>query len=207
MRKLLVLILSPVLLLAVGCAKPPTEKVSAAEKAVADARQAGAPQYMAEDFTKLESMLAGAKSEIAAQESKMAFLRDYSKAEQTLATVPTEAARVSGEAGKKKEEAKAAAVQAQQAAQAAVKGAQDLIEQAPVGKDRAALEAIKADADGLNNSLAEVQSAIEKEDFQGAQARAKAIQDKGQALATELQTAIDKINAAKASPAKAAKKK
>jgi len=207
MRKLLVLILSPVLLLAVGCAKPPTEKVSAAEKAVADAREAGAPQYMAEDFTKLESMLAGAKSEIAAQESKMAFLRDYSKAEQTLATLPTEAARVAGEAGKKKEEAKAAAIQAQQAAQAAVKGAQDLIEQAPAGKDRAALEAIKTDADGLNSSLAEVQTAIDAGDFQGAQARAKAIQDKGQALAAELQTAIDKINAAKAPAAKAAKKK
>jgi len=207
MRKVLVLMLSPVLLLAVGCAKPPTEKVSAAEKSVAEAREAGAPQYMAEDFTKLESMLAGAKSEIAAQESKMAFLRDYSKAEQTLAAVPTEATRVAGEAGKKKEEAKSAAIQAQQAAQAAVKGAQDLIMQAPVGKDRAALEAIKADADGLNNSLAEVQTAIEKGDFQGAQARAKAIQDKGQALTMELQTAIDKINAAKAPPAKAAKKK
>ena len=158
---------------------------------------AGAPQYLGEDFAKLESLLNGAKSEITAQESKMAFLRDYTKAEQGLVSAQTEAVRVIAEAGKKKEEAKNAAVQAQQAAQAVVKTAQDLVAQAPVGKDRAALEAIKADADGLNSSLAEVQSAIDKEDYLAAQAKAKAIQEKGQAVATEIRTAIDKINAAK----------
>jgi len=207
MRQLFVLILAPMLLLAVGCAKPPVEKISAAEKAVAEARDAGAPQYMPEDFAKLESLLASAKSEIAAQENKMALLRDYGKAEQTLATIPTEAARVVSEAQKKKDEAKSAAVQAQQAAQAAVKATEDLVTQAPAGKDRAALEAIKADVQGLTNSLAEVQTMIDKGDYQGAQAKAKAIQEKAQALATEIQAAIDKINAAKAPKGKAPKKK
>lgn len=206
MRRLLWLMVVPALFIAAGCAKPPTEKVNAAEKAVTDAREAGAPQYMAEDFAKLENALANAKSEVAAQDSKMAFLRDYSKAEQTLSTIPADATRVAGESAKKKEEAKNAAVQAQQAAQAAVKQAQDLIAQAPVGKDRAALEAIKADADGLTKSLAEVQEAIDKGDFQGAQAKAKAIQDKGQSIATEVQTAIDKMNAAKAPKGKPKKK-
>jgi len=207
MRQLLVLILAPMLVLAAGCAKPPTDKVSAAEKAVAEARDAGAPQYMPEDLAKVESLLASAKSEIASQESKMAFLRDYSKAEQTLASVPTEAARVVSESAKKKEEAKNASVQAQQVAQAGVKAAADLIEQAPAGKDRAALEAIKTDVQGLNNSLTEVQAAIDKADYQAAQAKAKAIQEKAQALAAEVQTAIEKVNAAKAPKGKPAKKK
>jgi hypothetical protein len=207
MRKWLGIALLPIVVIVSACAKPPTDKLNAAEKAVADARESGAPQYMAEDFTKLENSLANAKGEVAAQDSKMAFLRDYSKAEQTLDTIPTDAARVAGESAKKKEEAKSAALQAQQAAQAAVKNAQHRMAQAPVGKDRAALEAIKADADGLNKSLSEVQEAIDKGDYQGAQAKAKAIQDKGQSIADEVQTAIDKINAAKGPKGKPAKKK
>ena len=206
MKQLLVLILAPMLILAVGCAKPPVEKVAAAEKAVAEARDAGAPQYAAEDLAKLESLLAGARTEIAAQDNKMALLRDYGKAEQILGTIPTESARVVGETQKKKEEAKNAAMQAQQAAQASVKAAEDLIAQAPAGKDRAALEAIKTDVQAVTASLAEVQSGIEKADYQGAEAKAKAIQEKAQALSTELQTAIDKMNAAKAPKGKTGKK-
>ena len=207
MRQFFAFICLALLVVVVGCAKPPTDKVTAAEKAVADARDSGAQQYMPEDFAKLESLLASAKSEIAVQENKMAFLRDYGKGEQTLATIPTEAARVATESGKKKEEAKNAALQAQQTAQAAVKAAQELIGQAPAGKDRAALEAVKSDVDGVNTSLGEVQAAIDKGDYQAAQSKAKAIQDKAQALATEIQTAIDKVNAAKAPTAKAGKKK
>jgi hypothetical protein len=198
MRRIFVAFIAPVLLLAVGCAKPPTEKVGGAEKAVEDARAAGAPQYMGEDFAKLESMLNAAKAEIATQDGKMPFLRDYGKAEQGLAAVQADAGRVIDNTGKRKEEAKAAAVQAQQAAEAAVQTAKDLTAQAPVGKDRAALEAIKADAEGLSNSMAEVQVAIDKGDYQAAQAKAKAIQDKGQALAVEIQAAMEKINTAKA---------
>ena len=206
MRQLFILILAPMLLLAVGCAKPPVEKVAAAEKAVTEARDAGAPQYAPEDLAKLESLLAGARTEIAAQDNKMALLRDYGKAEQILGTIPTESARVVGETEKKKEEAKNAAMQAQQTAQASVKVAEDLIAQAPAGKDRAALEAIKTDVQALTASVTEVQSGIEKADYQGAQAKAKAIQEKAHALAAELQTAIDKMNAAKAPKGKAGKK-
>ena len=50
MKRLLVFALAPLLLLAVGCAKAPTEKLAAADKAVSDARAAGAPTYVAEDF-------------------------------------------------------------------------------------------------------------------------------------------------------------
>lgn len=184
-------------LLLTGCAQPPTEKLAAAEKAVNDARTAGASNYMAEDFAKLEGMLTNAKNEIVAQDSKFAPLRDYGKAEQLLASAQADAARVTAETSKKKEEAKAAALQAQQAAQEAVKQAQALVAKAPAGKERAALEAIKADARGLANSLNEVQAAIDAGDYLAAQAKAKAIQDKGQAIASEVQTALAKVETAK----------
>jgi hypothetical protein len=190
------------LLLVAACAQPPTEKLAAAEKAVGDAREAGAPTYLGEDFTKLEGMLASAKKEVAEQDAKFALLRDYGKSEQLLASITTDAARITTETGKKKEEAKVAATQAQQAAQAAVQAAQALVAKAPAGKDRAALQAIKADSEGLTASLAEIQKAIDGGDYQGAQAKAKAIQDKAQAISTEVETAL-----AKTQKGKLAKKK
>jgi hypothetical protein len=196
------LLMPGLVMMVAACAQPPTEKLAAAEKAVADARAAGAQTYMGEDFTKLEGMLASAKKEVAEQDAKFALLRDYGKSEQLLASVSSDAGRVTTETAKKKEEAKAAAAQAQQAAQAAVTAAQALVAKAPAGKDRAALQAIKADSEGLTASLAEIQKAIDGGDYQGAQAKAKAIQEKAQAISTEVETAL-----AKTQKGKTAKKK
>jgi hypothetical protein len=74
---------------------------------------------------------------------------------------------------------------------------QDLVKRAPVGKDRAAVEAIKADAQGLTASLSEVQTAIDAGDYLAAQAKAKAIKEKSQAVAAEIQTALAKVSSAK----------
>jgi hypothetical protein len=197
MKRLLMFAVVPVLLLSAACAKAPTEKVTAAEKAVNDARMAGAPKYAPEEFAKLESALTNAKNEVAEQDAKFGFLRDYEKAEQVLTATQTEATRVSAETAKRKEEAKAAAMQAQQAAQSAVTTAQDLVAKAPTGKDRAALEAIKADIDGLATSLPDIQKTIDAEDYQAAQAKAKAVQDKSQAVSAELESALAKVHKAK----------
>ena len=200
MKRLGIGLLMPGMLLLAACAQPPTENLATAEKAVADAQSAGAQAYLAEDFTKLEGMLASAKKEIAEQDAKFSLLRDYGKSEQLLASISGDAARVTTEAGKKKEEAKAAATQAQQGAHEAVKTAQDLVAKAPAGKDRAALQAIKADAEGLTASLAEIQKALDGGDYQGAQAKARAIQDKAQSIGAEVQIAMAKMQ--KGKPAK-----
>ncbi|MBI5854192.1 MAG: hypothetical protein HZB35_02965 [Nitrospirae bacterium] len=202
MKRLRIGLLMPVMLLVAACAQPPTEKLAAAEKAVADAKAAGAQAYLAEDFTKLEGMLASAKKEITEQDAKFALLRDYGKSEQLLASVSGDAGRVTTETAKKKEEAKAAATQAQQGAQEAVKTAQGLVAKAPAGKDRAALQAIKADAEGLTASLAEIQKALDGGDYQGAQAKAKAIQDKAQSIGNEVQTAMAKMQKGKSAKKK-----
>jgi len=197
MKRLLIVTIVPVLMIGAACAKAPTEKVTAAEKAVNDARATGAPKYAPEEFAKLESALTNAKSEVAEQDAKFGFLRDYEKAEQGLTVAQTEATRVSAETAKRKEEAKTGAVQAQQAAQVAVTTAQQLVAKAPVGKDRAALEGIKADIDGLATSLPDIQKTLDAEDYQAAQVKAKAVQDKSQAVSAELESALAKVHSAK----------
>jgi hypothetical protein len=195
-RYVLVSILGMSLLMG-GCARPPADQINAAEQAVKDAQQNGAATYVANDYAKVEGLLAAMKTEVAEQDGKFALFRDYGKAEQLAATTKAEAERVKADAAKKLEEAKFAAAQAQQAAQATVASTLALVAKAPAGKDRAALESIKTDAEALKASLNDVQMLIDKADYLGAQTKAKAIQEKGEAVSREIETALAKIGKGK----------
>jgi len=190
-------VLALALLIAGGCAKPPAEKLEAAEKAVTDTQKSGANIYQPEEYAKLEGTLAAMKKEVADQDSKFALFKDYGKAEQLAASTSTDAVRIQGETVKKKEEAKAAALQAQQVANDAVSSTLELVAKAPVGKDRAAIEAIKSDAEALKASLAQVQTAIDKEDYPAAQAQAKAIDEKSRSVSAEIEAALAKVHKGK----------
>ena len=196
MRHMLLPVLCTIVLVS-GCAQPPVDQINAAEQAVKDAQQSGAATYVANDYAKVEGLMANLKKEVADQDGKFALLRDYGKAEQLAATTKAEAERVKADAIKKMEEAKSAATQAQQAAQEVVKSTLELVAKAPTGKDRAALESIKTDAEALKASLNEVQLMIDKADYLGAQTKAKAIQEKGQAVSKEIETALAKIGKGK----------
>jgi hypothetical protein len=199
-NRLAPLVLGVVLL--AGCAKPPAEQIDAAEKALKEAQMSGAATYTAQEYAKLEASLAAMKKEVTDQDGKFALFRDYGKAEQLAASAKADAERVKADAVKKKEEAKAGALQAQRVAQEAVKSAVDLVASAPVGKDRAALEAIKNDVEALKASLNQIQLAIDKEDYPAAQTQAKAINDKSQAVSAELQNALAKVGKGKPSAPK-----
>jgi hypothetical protein len=199
-NRLAPLVLGAVLL--AGCAKPPAEQIDAAEKALKEAQMSGAATYTAQEYAKLEATLAAMKKEVTDQDGKFALFRDYGKAEQLAASAKADAERVKVDAVKKKEEAKAGALQAQQVAQEAVKSAVDLVASAPVGKDRAALEAIKNDVEALKASLNQIQLAIDKEDYPAAQTQAKAINDKSQAVSAEIQNALAKVGKGKSSAPK-----
>jgi hypothetical protein len=195
-RHVLISIMS-VCILTAGCAQPPADQINGAEQAVKDAQQSGAPTYVANEYAKVEGLLAAMKQEVAEQDGKFALLRDYGKAEQLAATTKAEAERVKVDAAQKMEEAKSAAVQAQQAAQATVKSTLELVAKAPAGKDRAAVESIKTDAEALKASLNDVQMMLDKGDYLGAQTKAKAIQEKGEAVSHEIETALAKIGKGK----------
>ena len=190
------------LLMLTACAKPPTEQIEAAEKAIKEAQANGASTYVPDEYAKIEGTLAALKKEVTDQDAKLALFRDYGKVEQLAVTAKSEAERLKTEATKKKEEAKAAALQAQQVAQEAVTATLALVAKAPTGKDRAALESIKADAEALKSSLNQVQMAIDTADYPTAQTKAKAIHEKSQAVSREIETALAKIGKGKPSLAK-----
>ena len=191
--------LSLAILLTVGCAKPPVDQIDAAEKALKEAQQSGAATYSAEEYAKLEGSLTAMRREVNEQDEKIALFRDYGKVEQLAASAKTEGERVRTDAVKKKDEAKAAALQAQQVAQEAVNSTLALVGRAPVGKDRAALEAIKMDVETLKASLNQIQTSIDREDYPAAQSQAKAIHEKSQAVSAEIQSALAKVGKRKSS--------
>lgn len=200
LRKAYFISLALILVMLGGCAEPPTQQVQEAEKALKDAQESGAATYSAEEYAKLEGTLAALRKEVAEQDEKFTLFRDYGKAQQLSASAKAESERIKAASAQKRDEAKAAALQAQQVAEEAVKATQDLVARAPVGKDRAAVEAIKNDVEGLKSLLKQVQASIDKEDYPAAQTQAKAIHDMSQGVSTEIQNALAKVG--KGKPAK-----
>jgi hypothetical protein len=197
LKKVSLISLTLTLVVIAGCGEPPTQQIQEAEKALKEAQESGAATYSAEEYAKLEGTLAALRKEVADQEEKLGLFRDYGKAQQLAASAKADSERIKAAAIQKKEEAKAAALQAQQVAEEAVKATEDLVARAPVGKDRAAVEAIKNDVEGLKSLLKQVQASIDKEDYPAAQTQAKAIHDMSQGVSTEIQNALAKVGKGK----------
>ena len=183
-----------VMFILVGCAKQPTEDMSAAQKAVEDLKGTGAEKYIPEDTKKVDDSLAAALNEIKAQDSKFALTRNYDKAKQMLAQVKADSEKVKADIVVKKEEAKKNALAGQEAARASVKEAKALLAKAPMGKGaRADIEALKGDIKGLEDSVPELQQLIDKEDYAVAIDKAKAIKEKADGVSNQIKEAMKKV--------------
>jgi hypothetical protein len=181
--------------LIVACAKPPYDRLQAAEKAVQQARTAGAPIYAPEEFNALEAKLETAKEEISAQYKVSEFRRDYSRANNLLTETQAEGDRIIVEAQKRKDNAKAAALQERKQAEEAVFEVRELVDR--VEHSGSSLggkvpDELRAKAGELNRTLAEVETAIEADNHLVAKNKAKAVQEKSQRLQSEVQDRAQK---------------
>jgi hypothetical protein len=173
-----------------ACTKPPYDELQAAEKKVQEAETVGAPMYAPEKFGVLVAKLKTAEEEVWTQLKKSELRRDYNRAKALLAETRAESDQIIAEAQKRKEEAKSAALKEKEQAQQAVQGVHALVEQAEQGNVRSPgvnQDQVKAEADELNRTLAEVQTAIEANNHLVAKDKAKAVQEKSQKLQTEVQ--------------------
>jgi hypothetical protein len=188
------------MVLVTGCAQPPTEQLEAAQKSIETAKTAGAAEYAKADFTALEQQFALATDEIAKQEKALSIFRSYTDADRMLIKVVEASGSVAAKAAQNKEAAKTAALTMEKEALQVVASAKELIAKTPTGKERAAVEVIKQDVAGLETGLSAVHQLIEKEDYLGAEAQAKAVKEEGAALSMEIQSAIDKAKGKKPGP-------
>jgi len=182
--------------LLVGCAKPPTEEINAAKASVDAVVAEGAQKFAAEDAKKLNDSMQAAQDEIKVQEGKT--FKDFAKAKEILAKVKADAETLKAGLAAKKEEAKKNAAAAQEAAKASVADAKALLAKAPKGKgSKADIEALKADLKGIEDSLAEIKTANDAEDYNVAIEKSNAVKDKAAAISDQIKKAMEKVGTKK----------
>lgn len=183
-----------VVLMFAGCAKQPAQEINAAKSSVDAAVAEGAEKYAPEDAKRLNESLNIAMGEVKSQEGKL--FKNYTQAKEMLAKVKADADAVKAGLAPKREDAKKQATAAQEAARSAVDGAKSLLSKAPKGKGgRADIEALKADLQGLEEALTDVQKSIDAEDYPSAMNRANAIKDKATAISGQGKQIIGKTSA------------
>jgi hypothetical protein len=193
--KLLALSMVTIFLL-VGCAKLPTEEINAAKASVDAVVAEGAQKFAAEDAKKLNDSMQAAQDEIKVQDGKT--FKDYAKTKELLAKVKADAETLKAGLAAKKEEAKKNAAVAQEAAKASVAEAKTLLAKAPKGKgSKADIEALKADLKGIEDSLAEIKTANDSEDYNVATEKSNAVKGKAAAISEQIIKAMEKVGTKK----------
>ena len=189
--KYLVLLMVAIFLFA-GCAKEPTEDINATKTAVDTAKSVDAEKYLPEEVKNVNDAMQAAEEEIKVQKDKM--FKDYSKAKELLAKAKADADTLKVNLESKKEEAKNNATAAQEAAKASIEEAKGLLDQAPKGKGSMAdIEAFKADLKGMEDSLVQVQTAIDSSDYNTSIETATAIKDKATGISDQVKAAMEKV--------------
>jgi hypothetical protein len=195
MLKLLVLSMVTIFLL-VGCGKLPTEEINAAKASVDAVVAEGAQKFAAEDAKKLNDSMQAAQDEIKVQDGKT--FKDYAKTKELLAKVKADAETLKAGLAAKKEEAKKNAAVAQEAAKASVADAKALLAKAPKGKgSKADIEALKADLKGIEDSMAEIKTANDSEDYNAVIEKSNAVKGKAAAISEQIKKAMEKVGTKK----------
>jgi hypothetical protein len=189
LTKNLVLVLAIAVVLT-GC-KQPTQLIDDAKAAIEDVTKAGADKYAADDLKKLTTDLTAALDEVNAQDKK--FLKKFGTAKEMLTKLKTDVDALKAALPAKIEAAKNAAIQLQSEAKAAIDEAKALLAKAPKGKGTAKdIEAMKAELTGAETAFAEIQTALDAQDYIGAADKAKSIKEKAAAVTSQVQAAIEK---------------
>ena len=174
-----------------GCAKKPETQINNTKASLDSAIQEGAEKYAKEEAKLLNDDLTAAMDEIKVQDEK--FFKNYDKAKEMLASVQAKADSLKAEIPARKEKAKNDAQAALDAAKTAVADANALLAKAPRGKGTMAdIEALKADAAGLQESIVEAETLMTSEEYFAAADKANSIKDKAAEVSAQITAALEK---------------
>jgi hypothetical protein len=161
------------LALFVGCAKEPTDKITAANQAF---DRAGAPQvseYAPDAVAAARDAKSKLDTELQTQRDKMALFRNYDHATELASQLESssQSAVTAAEAGKQKAKQEASA--AIEEARRMLDEARSLLAEAPVGKGtQADVALLKNDLDGVEQSINEANNSIASEHYMEARSKA-----------------------------------
>jgi multidrug efflux pump subunit AcrA (membrane-fusion protein) len=190
-KNVFVLTLVAAALIFTSCGKLPQAEIDAAKNALEQAKTVQADLYLQADFYALQDSLNATVVAIEEQKSKM--FGNYKMATEKLNEITVQATDLVAKTETRKEEIKTEVASAQLAISALIEENNQMLEMAPKGKEgKEALEAIKADVDGISTSVSEIPVLIENGDLLNAQTKVKAAQEKAVEINTELKTVLEK---------------
>ncbi len=197
MKRISVLLIGLALTLTlVACGKQPTEEINATKASIDAAVSEGAEKYTPADLKAVNDKMTAVMDEVKVQDGKL--FKNYDKAKQMLTQVKVEADSLKTKVGTVKEEMKNNAMTALNDANTAVADATAMLDNAPQGKgSQADIAMMKADVQGLQTALGEIQPLIDSGEYAAASERAMAIKDKAAAIAEEVRVAQEKMAQAK----------
>lgn len=180
-----------VLVLMVGCAKPPQDAINAAMSAL-DAAKPLASEYAADSLRAAEDAKAALDAELKVQQDKFALFRSYKKSDELVNDLKAKAEKAAADGNAGKEQAKNDATAAINDATTALTDAKMQIEKAPKGKGTAAdLEAMKADLTAAESTINEANAAMQGEKYKDAKAKADAAKASAANVVSQIQAAIE----------------
>ncbi len=176
-----------------GCAQPPDSELTAAKNALEEARNAGAADYVAEEFKAVQDDLQKAQEEITAQETKVSLARNYDKARELLGKAKAEAEKAKTDAVSAKEEAKGEAETGFKEAQAALGQAKVLLARAPTGKgSKRDIAALKGDVQTADAMLLNIKTSLDHGDYLDARAKEQSVKETAATVSEQVKHAIEK---------------
>jgi len=185
-----------VMFMFVGCAKEPTQEISDAKAALEAAIQEGGKTYTPTEIEDMNNQLTAAMEEAKNKTGKL--FASNSEAKEKLLKIKADLETLKAGIPAKKEEAKNNAITAQNEVKTALEEAKTLLANAPKGKGtQADIAAFTADLKALEDSLPELQQAIDGEDYFGASEKAKTIKEKSMSISDQIKQAIEKVAALK----------
>jgi hypothetical protein len=189
--KFFVLIVMAVAVLFAGCSKLPQAEIEAAKASLEQAKTAQADIYLVDEFFGIQDSLNAIIVAAEAEKSKM--FGNYKEIKEKLEVVTTQSNELVAKTETRKEVIKNDLATAQLEISTLQQENNQLLEIAPKGKEgKEALDAIRADIDGINVSVSDVPVLIESGELLNAQTKVKAAQEKAAAINTELKTVLEK---------------
>jgi hypothetical protein len=175
MKRIWLPALAGVALFSVACAKEPSDTVGAAKSSLEAARTAGAADYAPGALASAETAAAALDAELKAQSEKFALTRSYARASELAAAAKTAADNAANEAVAGKEQMKAEATTLIAGVRGTLDAAKKALASAPKGKGSATdLEAMNADVQGVESSLAAMDAAMASGHYKDAKVKAEA---------------------------------
>jgi len=187
-----------VLLVIVGCSKPPEVEMQSANASIDQAKAAEAEAYVPRAYRTMMDSLNAANAAKVEQDGKFVLFRSYKRSKDMFINTETLAKKVAVDATTEKAKVKAEVENLLGSTRALIDSTNAAVKKAPVGKgNKADIELIKNDLASVENAYADAQNDFTAGKYLVARTKIQSVGNTTTNIMNELQAAIEKARPAK----------